>query len=537
MAATPLFLVTNTGLAVASQATPTGPYIHITSFKVGSAYGYDPQRTDPDINGTLLYEGVPSAYQYVGDNTINIICKLPPDAGPFDFGEVAVYLDGGVMFAKAVFDTPQSKFSSLGTNVLSTYTFNVLLKLQQSVSVFKIETGGVTPAVWEVDKWSDVYPPGVSANPDIPLTLVRELDTLGNSSLLQNSSDAKWTVGTNYNLLTQLTVTDSTTSWVECSPTGQAGHVNFTDTMLSAVSRKYVVETSDHFFRSVATVTKNGSNYHFAFNPDPLSSPPAIGSVVTIYANKSDGKLFYSQIQDPPSIPLATVGTPGLAYGSSGLYMPSPGVIQAYGLLHGPSTNTGRQLTASDSLNANLASGVYTVTAGFGYPAAMPVPWDGQVFVTNPGVSSNTSIIQTYYPTGSGGGSPDGTNGYPIFWRSYNATNGVWTNWSPLSAGGRGASVMAYSKSSSTPITLTTGVWNVAAWAYTHQNTYPANQLYINGTLVDYTNDHGDPEGTGFTPMYGKLQLGISGSTTITANAVWPDTTGDSSILVIALPA
>lgn len=535
--ATPFFLVTDAGLAAASVATPTGPYVHITSFKIGSAYGYTPQRSDTDINGNLLYEGVPTSYQNIGNNTLDVVLQIPPDAGPFDFGEVAVFLDGGVMFAKAVFDSPQTKFSSLGTNVVSSYTLHCLIKLQQSIAIFQIDTNNGPPAVWEVDKWSDVYPPGVSANPDIPLTLVRELDGANNSSLLTNSSDAKWTVGTNYDLLTKLTVTNSTTTWIECSAAGAGGYINFLDSMLSAANREYVLETPDGFFRSVSAVTKNGANYHFALNPDPLLTAPAIGSVVTVYKNNSDGnKIFYSQIVDPPSIPLATVGNPGLAYGSSGLYMPSPGVIQTFGLLHSPATNTGRILTSSDSLgNITLPSGVYSTNGGaYGLPLGMPVPWDGQIFITMP---SPQNIIQTYYPIGSGNGDASGVGGYPIYWRSYNTIAGVWTVWNPLSSGGRGASVMAGGKGASATFQLATGIWNVMCWAYTHSNTYPANQLYINGVMVDYTADHGDPEGTGYTSMFGHTQINVPSTGTYGANANWADTTGDYTIQVLAVPA
>lgn len=132
------FIITDVGLAHASVATPTGPYVEIVGFKIGSGYGYTPLPADTGLTGTLLYEGDVFDYANIDAHTINIICKLPADAGPFDFGEIAIYLADGTMFAKAVYTTPQSKFTSLGTNVLSTYTFNCLLRLEQSVAVFNV---------------------------------------------------------------------------------------------------------------------------------------------------------------------------------------------------------------------------------------------------------------------------------------------------------------------------------------------------------------------------------------------------------------
>ena len=168
---TPVMVITNQGLAVASTAMPQGPYIHIAYFEIGSGYGYTPLPTDVGINGTLLYggpptmtntQGVPTSYTFVGDNTLDIICTIQPDAGPWQFGEVALFLQDGTMFAKAVFQTPQTKFSSLGTNVASAYVLNCLLKLQQSVAVFQVDTQQGPPAMLDIFQWSDVYPPSLA---------------------------------------------------------------------------------------------------------------------------------------------------------------------------------------------------------------------------------------------------------------------------------------------------------------------------------------------------------------------------------------
>lgn len=304
MSGTPLFLITDLGLAVASTAGAQGPYIHIATFQIGSGYGYDPQRSDPGINGNLLYSGVPTTYSNIGNNTIDIQLEIPPDAGPFDFGEVAVFLDDGTMFAKAVFDTPQTKYSSLGTNVISSYTFHALLKLQQSTAVFQVDTLNGPPAVWEVYNWSDVYPPSLSANPDIPLILVRELNSHGDSSLLTNTSDSAWSLeSTGYMEYASatgaaFTVANSTTTWVEFA----AGLFRPSD--LTAVNRRFVIETSDKFFRSVSQVVVSGGNYRFYLNANPLLSAPGIGSQMRIYRDdQRGGTIYYGQIVDPPAIP------------------------------------------------------------------------------------------------------------------------------------------------------------------------------------------------------------------------------------------
>lgn len=287
--ADPKFVATTLGLAVASQATPVGPFIHITGFRVGSAFGYEPTPADTGLNGALLYSGVPLSYEYVGDNTINVLCRIDARAGPFDFGEVCVDLDGGIMFAKAVFEEPQKKYTSLNTNVQSTYTFNCLLKLQQSVAVFRIDTFGSPPDIWKVDAWSDVYPPALSANPGIPAILVQELDAHGNSSLIHRASDTHWTVGTNYELMYWGNARVLTTDGVVINDSDlklALPYVPLSDYTTNE-QRAYVVETPDGYLRSVFACGPNASipgTHSFNFNGSMLGNLSTSG--VSIYTNR-----------------------------------------------------------------------------------------------------------------------------------------------------------------------------------------------------------------------------------------------------------
>jgi hypothetical protein len=274
----PLLIITNVGMAAAEVATPTGPFVNIIGFRVGSAFGYDPLPTDTDLNGTLLYSGVPSTYKYVGDNTLDVICKIPADAGPFNFGEVALDIAGPVMFAKAAFAVQQTKYSSLGTNVLSTYTFHCLIKLTQPVAIFKVDTlMAEPPMIWEVDHWADVYPPALSANPDIPSILVRELDANGNSSWIHQATDTHWSMGTNYHLVATPIVTGGTLNDVTV-----AAQINVNNT---STPRNYVIETEDGYMRACSSVTSSGGNQTFHFTTALTDIPPVVGSNIAIFCN------------------------------------------------------------------------------------------------------------------------------------------------------------------------------------------------------------------------------------------------------------
>lgn len=448
MSGTPVFVITDVGLAAASVATPTGPWIHITNFEIGSAYGYTPQATDTGLNGNLLYTGVPTSYENIGNNTINIICNLPPGTGPFPFGEVALYLEGGVMFAKAVFDVPQQQYSSLGSNVISSYTFNCLLKLQQSTAVFQIDTICAPPTLWTAFQWSDIYPPELSANPDIPLVMCVELSERGDSTLLSNTSAALWTIDSTYDYYNIQTtpgvflVENSTTSWVQVPASGCHPED------LTAPNRRFVLRTPDGYFRSVSSVVADGSNYQFnlnvtnsdGYNNIPLPVAPAIGSYVAIF--RDDGAVFGDQIAGGGT--LATVGNPGLAYGGSGLVMPTAGEITAYGLLHGPQDGStwpgmGRKLTTADDLNdTTLASGCYDTAIGSsGVPANWPpVSWDGILQIVNYG-----TITQFYQPEGYGGPNTGGIAGAPMYYRSYSNQASAWSDWFSVAVVGKSSPV------------------------------------------------------------------------------------------------
>lgn len=440
---TPLLVITDVGLAAASVATSVGPFIDIVAFEVGSAYGYTPLRTDTTINGNLLFTGAPLSYAYVGNNTINILCQLPPDAGPFDFGELALFLPGNVMFAKCAFTAPQTKYSALGTNVVSTYTFNCLLKLEQAVAIFQFSTVISPPQVWEVDLWSDVYPPGISANPAIPLTLVLEQNENGDSSLLSNTSSSDWTLGSSSyqiyrgsaanNEAATFPVANASTTWVEI-----AADLLYPEDLTTG-DRCFVIKTNESFYRSVSSVQTSGSNYRFNLNVAALATAPPIGSALTLY--RDDGAVFYNDIiGTPPAAPLATVGNPGLAYGGSGLVMPTAGEITAYGLLHGPQDGStwpgmGRKLTSADDINdTTLPSGCYDTAIGAsGVPANWPpTSWDGILQIVNYG-----TITQTYFPEGYGGPVTGGVGGVPIWYRSYSNQANAWSDWFSVAVVGK----------------------------------------------------------------------------------------------------
>jgi hypothetical protein len=109
--------LTNAGAALLNANT--GP-IQVSSFQLGSAFGYTPAPTDTNIHGTLVYTGAPSQYFVVNSNVVKYTVILDYSLGPFSFGEIGLFTSTGVLFALATGDELLSKIpvTSAGGNAI-----------------------------------------------------------------------------------------------------------------------------------------------------------------------------------------------------------------------------------------------------------------------------------------------------------------------------------------------------------------------------------------------------------------------------------
>lgn len=409
-------IVTDVGLAAASIATPKGPYIEIAKFKVATDYGFDPDRYDNDIHGPILYEAQPTTYQFLPPKTINVKCRIPAIAGPWEFGNIGLFLPTGELFALVAFPTPQLKTSSLTTNVAGAYTFNCLINLEQSVAVFKIDAE-FEPAVLEVDKWSDVQPSDDGPNPEVPLYIVRELDPWGDASELHKASGTRWTVGSTYRPIVDAAITSSTTTTMTVPVAnlkyGQQYYVG-------RPNRSFVVRNNaSGLFRSVQSVAVSGTNLVFTFNPDPLPAPMASGSTVTVLAHESL-PIPWSNIY---GVPYATRTQKGIVSIGNGLGVDTAGHISAAGMLHS-APGTGRLLTASDNINngPDTPSGLYSAS-GVSLPTGWPGIRGGRMEVSDVDGIAAQSIYFRWQP----GDAPGNIYSRPVY-RTYQPSGG-WSPW------------------------------------------------------------------------------------------------------------
>lgn len=247
----PKFVITNAGLAAASIATPSGPYVNISEWRLGAAFGYSPAPTDTGLHGSLLFTGTPYSYTQLDDNTLDIILLDDVNSGPFAYGEVGLYLPGGVLFALACFDSPQQKLKSLGVQIGSRLKIHSLIKLAQGANVIQVNITQAT-ALLELPQWSSLSTP-VSQLSGANAIIIHENDPNGDAPMVIRKSDNEWTpVGYSY----------KGTGTIDSATTTSITSSYFLNTTLDgATSRRYILKfMTSGLIRAVSSIVTNSAN-------------------------------------------------------------------------------------------------------------------------------------------------------------------------------------------------------------------------------------------------------------------------------------
>lgn len=103
-----------TTFGLAALGDPSPPIL--TSFKLGSSVAYTPSISDVDIHGTPENVGVPAAPVVINPNLLRYTIVVDTSAGPFDFGEVGLFV-GANLFALGAFSVLQHKEPSSNLTV------------------------------------------------------------------------------------------------------------------------------------------------------------------------------------------------------------------------------------------------------------------------------------------------------------------------------------------------------------------------------------------------------------------------------------
>jgi Phage tail-collar fibre protein len=100
------FILTTAGKSWVQSHPSTNPPLVV--FKLGSASNYLPIDSATGLVGTVVYMGTPSA-PVRDNNVVKYTIFIDKSISTFSFGEVGLYLDGGILFAVGALSSPVLK--------------------------------------------------------------------------------------------------------------------------------------------------------------------------------------------------------------------------------------------------------------------------------------------------------------------------------------------------------------------------------------------------------------------------------------------
>jgi len=148
-------VVTNVGITAINNASTGGPRINVTQFRVGSAFGYTPTTNMTTLQGTSLYTGPITNYTVLPGDMVEYECILDQAVGPFNFGEIGLYLDTGELFSLT--SLTQLRFKSaqnLGTNELGNrFIIRIQVAIQNAPYVLNFQNIAISSRLPWAEDW------------------------------------------------------------------------------------------------------------------------------------------------------------------------------------------------------------------------------------------------------------------------------------------------------------------------------------------------------------------------------------------------
>jgi len=263
----PIFVITEAGNAAVTNYAATNTRVPISEFRVGSNFDTPATSLDTGLKGTLLYTSTALSTFVPDSQTQGIRLIIPADVGPFEFGEIGIFMPGGVMFARCSFGSPQTKFASSYSGVPNIWRFNALFRFSQAPVLFNIVTSS-SSILLEVDNFGVLLPPGDQISGQNAV-IVHESTPHGDSVLVYAHSPTRWTID-GYRRSGFITLSADSSGPDLPSP----DWVNFP----SGVSNQYLVQTLNGDIRGIQSNTTTGG-----VCTQPIGVLPA-GSVLEVYS-------------------------------------------------------------------------------------------------------------------------------------------------------------------------------------------------------------------------------------------------------------
>jgi hypothetical protein len=244
------FVITDAGNAAATVATPTGPFINITQFRVYDSYNWIPDGTEVTLPGNLKFTGGVTNYYVVDYDTIELILFMDGTVGPFQFGTIGIYLQDGTLFATCVFDTLQEKIRAVGNSGGTQWRVRARLKLARASVICQVDVI-TTTQILEVSTWPFLVTPGNQVGNANMAIVTGEQDTAGDSILVYKDSVDQWAIN-DYDLIFSGDTDGG--GVIGVSSVSHPGLVNVTFTLPQTNSR-YLIRFPDGDIRRVTSIT------------------------------------------------------------------------------------------------------------------------------------------------------------------------------------------------------------------------------------------------------------------------------------------
>lgn len=344
-----------------------GP-IQVSTYKLGSSYGYIPAGSDTNIHGSLVYTGAPSQYFVVNANVVKYSVLLDYNLGPFAFGEIGIFTSTGVLFALATGDELLNKIPISLQNGNSIRLDIYLSMVGQNYQMWLDYADTNNNFRMAVLNSVDGLPPVSQAAPN---TYIISGATPGQSSFMAYTDRmGLW----NFDCYAY-SMQRSATIQAFDSQSVTINNADYVDAIASAYFGEVIAEFSTginySICRYVSSVVKGATQTVISFS-NPLMQLPIVGDQIIFFARQQLSTTI-------PNLPIATSTTLGAIKVGTTLTITADGTLNVAPASFPVTSVNGKtgdvQLTATDipGLATVAKTGQYGDLLGAPPPYSLPI--------------------------------------------------------------------------------------------------------------------------------------------------------------------
>lgn len=368
----------------------TGP-ITLTSYKLGSAFGYIPSPTDTDIHGSLVYQGVPSEPVAANPNIVKYSIYLDYNVGDFQYGEFCLFA-GNVMFANGTSSELIDKIKA-GLTVGNSMRIDIYLSMVGTnyFMWFDLAESNNQFRVAGLDS-PDRLPPAAEATPN--MYIIAGASSQQSPMLAYTNRDGLWAFSVyQYSTILSATIVgfDSQSITIAISDYSSAMVPEYFGQLII----QFITGQLYSICRYIKTTVVSGQTATLSFDT-PLAIQPIVGDKFQMYTR--------SEVSIDLQIPIATQSVLGGIKIGTGLVIAGDGTCSvdplAIGLVTSVNSMTGDVIVNAANL-PGLATvgktGQYSDLLGLPSPYLLPamslsvrggakLPTNGNLIITAPDI-------------------------------------------------------------------------------------------------------------------------------------------------------